>query len=72
MESHELSDFGALTEKAVASIAASHGAGESAMSGDGLLGPDVEALLEGVNAKMKRRTVPLFVSVAEGVLGLES
>ena len=72
LESHELSDFGALTEKAVASIAASHGAGESAMSGDGILGPDVEALLEGVNAKMKRRTVPLFVSVADGVLGLES
>ena len=81
LESHELSDFSALTEKAVASMAASQGAGESAMSGEGILGPDVEALLEGVNAKMKRRTAALFVSVAvlqpqvlpasEGVLGLE-
>ncbi|CAE7825398.1 SHE10 [Symbiodinium sp. CCMP2456] len=55
MEEHDLADFSAVLSKAKTSFA---GNGQSsALAGDGLLGPDVEELLQGVKAKMaKKRT----------------
>ena len=57
LEDHEMTDFGALQSKAGASFAGKAGTAESALSGDGLFGPDVEQVLAAVKSKMKKRRV---------------